>query len=86
VPKGLRAAHTTRILEHIRHHPAQNQRALARACGLTEGVTRKHIAVLLESGAIRATPPDYAPRYVARAAPNDERQINVKTTPARPAT
>ena len=86
MPKGLRAAHTTRILEHVRQHPARNQRAIARACGLTEGDTRKHLAVLLESGAIRATPPDYAPRYVARPAPNDERQINVKTTPARPAT
>ena len=69
VPKGLRESHTQRVLAHVREHPAQNQRTIARACGCTEGVTRKHLALLLQRGLVATAPPAYAPRYAAMSGP-----------------
>lgn len=82
MPKGLRDAHTQRVLACIRERPAQNQRSIARACGYTEGVTRQHLAVLLAQRLVRATPPEAAPRYVPASV--ERRQMSVMTGDADP--
>lgn len=63
MPKGLKHVDTERVYSTILAHPGLGMRAIARLARLKPGLTRSHIAQLVDQRRVRTIDPR-APKYV----------------------